>query len=183
MLYAEFPALCEAVYVSLVVENPLTGTKCIVDVKVDTGSPYTILPKEVMDNIGLTPFTTETLETVSGELFETAICMGRLHLDDSGDYVDLPIHVANEALSMPLLDFTAAGGKALALGCTPSFRKCFCRDCNQLYNVRRLTPAHDASCVCVIAWNFGIIAYIIKRRLAIAGNKRRLDDPPHVMRG
>ena len=23
--------------------NPLTGTKCIVDVKVDTGSPYTIL--------------------------------------------------------------------------------------------------------------------------------------------
>ena len=67
-----------------------------------------------------------------------------------------------------LIYFTAAGGKALALGCTPSFRKCFCRDCNQLYNVRRLTPAHDASCVCVIAWYFGIIAYIIKRRLSIA---------------
>jgi len=115
MLYAEFPALCEAVYVSLVVENPLTGTKCIVDVKVDTGSPYTILPKEVMDNIGLTPFTTETLETVSGELFETAICMGRLHLDDSGDCVDLPIHAANEALSMPLLgmDILRKGDMAL----------------------------------------------------------------------
>lgn len=103
MLYAEFPALCEAVYVSLVVENPLTGTKCIVDVKVDTGSPYTILPKEVMDSIGLKPFMTETLETVSGELFETSISMGRIHLDDSGDYVDLPIHVADEDLSMPLL--------------------------------------------------------------------------------
>ena len=68
-----------------------------------------------MDNIGLTPFTTETLETVSGELFETAICMGRLHLDDSGDCVDLPIHVANEALSMPLLgmDILRKGDMAL----------------------------------------------------------------------
>ena len=103
MLYAEFPALCEAVYVSLVVENPLTGTKCIVDVKVDTGSPYTILPKDVMDSIGLEPFTFEQLETVSGELFETSICMGRLHLDDSGDYVDLPLHIADNQLSMPLL--------------------------------------------------------------------------------
>ena len=103
MLYAEFPALCEAVYVSLVVENPSTGTKCIVDVKVDTGSPYTILPKDVMDSIGLEPFTIETLETVSGELFETDICMGRIHLDDSGDCVDLPIHIAVDQLSMPLL--------------------------------------------------------------------------------
>ena len=42
MLYAEFPVQCDAVFVSLVVENPLTGTKCIIDVKVDTGSPYTI---------------------------------------------------------------------------------------------------------------------------------------------
>ena len=56
-----------------------------------------------MDSIGLTPFTSETLETVSGELFETSISMGRIHLDDSGDYVDLPIHIANEELSMPLL--------------------------------------------------------------------------------
>lgn len=103
MLYAEFPALCEAVYVSLVVENPLTGTKCIVDVKIDTGSPYTILPREVMDSINLTPFTTETLETVSGDLFETSISMGRIHLDDTGDYVDLPIHIADGELSMPLL--------------------------------------------------------------------------------
>ncbi|MBQ6763876.1 MAG: retroviral-like aspartic protease family protein [Paludibacteraceae bacterium] len=115
MLYAEFPALCEAVYVSLVVENPSTGTKCIVDVKVDTGSPYTILPRQVMDSIGLTPFTTETLETVSGELFETSISMGRIHLDDSGDYVDLPIHLANEELSMPLLgmDILRKGDMAL----------------------------------------------------------------------
>ena len=115
MLYAEFPALCEAVYVSLVVENPLTGTKCIVDVKVDTGSPYTILPKDVMEFIGLTPFMTETLETVSGELFETSISMGRLHLDDTGDYVDLPIHVANDELSMPLLgmDVLRKGDMAL----------------------------------------------------------------------
>ena len=103
MLYAEFPALCEAVYVSLVVENPSTGTKCIIDVKVDTGSPYTILPKEVMDSIGLSPFMTEELETVSGEIFETAICMGRIYLDDSGDYVDMPIHISSGELSMPLL--------------------------------------------------------------------------------
>ena len=68
-----------------------------------------------MDSIGLTPFTTETLETVSGELFETSISMGRLHLDDTGDYVDLPIHVANEELSMPLLgmDVLRKGDMAL----------------------------------------------------------------------
>ena len=56
-----------------------------------------------MDSIGLAPFTTETLETVSGELFETSISMGRIYLDDTGDYVDLPIHVADDELSMPLL--------------------------------------------------------------------------------
>ena len=103
MLYAEFPAQCEAVFVSLVVENPSTGTKCIVDAKVDTGSPYTILPKEVMDGIDLQPFMTEALESVSGELFKTAICMGRMHLDDSGDYVDMPLHICNETLTLPLL--------------------------------------------------------------------------------
>jgi predicted aspartyl protease len=103
MLYAEYPAQCEAVFVSLVVENPSTGTKCIVDAKVDTGSPYTILPKEVMDGLDLRPFMTEALESVSGELFKTAICMGRIHLDDSGDYVDMPVHICNETLSIPLL--------------------------------------------------------------------------------
>ena len=103
MLYAEFPAQCEAVFVSLVVENPLTGTKCIVDAKVDTGSPYTILPKEVMEGIGLQSFMTEVLETVSGEFFKTALCMGRIHLDDSGDYVDMPVHICNETLTIPLL--------------------------------------------------------------------------------
>lgn len=56
-----------------------------------------------MDSINLTPFTTETLETVSGDLFETSISMGRIHLDDTGDYVDLPIHIADGELSMPLL--------------------------------------------------------------------------------
>lgn len=49
------------------------------------------------------PFMKEALETVSGELFNTSICMGRIFLDDSGDYVDMPIHICNTELSMPLL--------------------------------------------------------------------------------
>jgi predicted aspartyl protease len=85
------------------VENPLTGTRCIVDVKVDTGSPYTILPKEVMESIGMEPFMKEALETVSGELFYTSICMGRIYLDDTGDYVDMPIHICNSELAIPLI--------------------------------------------------------------------------------
>ncbi len=68
-----------------------------------------------MDSIGLTPFMTETLETVSGELFETSITMGRIYLDDSGDCVDLPLHVADNELSMPLLgmDILRKGDMAL----------------------------------------------------------------------
>jgi predicted aspartyl protease len=37
----------------------------IIDVKVDTGSPYTILPKDVMEGIDMVPFMKEALETVS----------------------------------------------------------------------------------------------------------------------
>ena len=56
-----------------------------------------------MDSIDLRPFMTEVLESVSGELFKTTICMARVHLDDSGDFVDMPVHIGNESLSTPLL--------------------------------------------------------------------------------
>lgn len=103
MLYVEFPAQCEAVYVSLVVENPLTGTKCTVDAKVDTGSPYTILPLEVKTMLELEEFCPETLECVDGSLFETSVCMARVILDDSGDSLDFPAHIALTNITMPLL--------------------------------------------------------------------------------
>ena len=103
MLYVEFPAQCEAVYVSLVVENPLTGTRCTVDAKVDTGSPYTILPAEVRTLLGLEELCPETLECVDGSLFETSVCMARIILDDSGDCLDFPAHIAESDITMPLL--------------------------------------------------------------------------------
>ena len=103
MLYVEFPAQCEAVYVSLVVENPSTGMRCTVDAKVDTGSPYTILPPDIISAIDLTPFCMEDLEAINGSPFKTAVCMGRIYLDDNNEYIDMAVHIADDEIAIPLL--------------------------------------------------------------------------------
>ena len=116
MLYVELPVLCEAVYGSFVVENPSIGTKCIVDAKIDTGSPYTIFPNELLEALDVKPFAQELLETVGGEYFETLLCMGRVYIDDCGEYVDMPIHVAKGELAMSVIgmDILRKGNSALS---------------------------------------------------------------------
>ena len=111
MLYAEFPALCEAVYMSLVVENPLTGTKCIVDAKVDTGSFATVISSTTMSKLSIEPFTEDWVELANGEPELSRVCMCRVHLSEDEDMLDLPIYIMNSDNEQALL-----GMDVLSLG-------------------------------------------------------------------
>lgn len=45
------PAPCVQIHVPLVLENPSTGTRCIVDAKIDTGSFATVISSQFMKNL------------------------------------------------------------------------------------------------------------------------------------
>ena len=110
-----FPAPCALIHVPLVLENPSTGTKCIVDAKVDTGSFATVISSATLDRLQLKPFSDDWVELANGETAQTQVCMCRVHLSEDEERLDLPIYVVNsdseQALSgmdiLSLGDFSA----------------------------------------------------------------------------
>ena len=76
-------------------ENPSTGTKCIVDAKVDTGSFATVIATATLRKLGLKPFTEDWVELANGEPALSEVCMCRVHLSEDQEMLDLPIYVMN----------------------------------------------------------------------------------------
>lgn len=89
------PAPCVQIHVPLVLENPSTGTKCIVDAKVDTGSFATVISSATMHKLGLDVFTNDWVELANGEATQSDVCMCRVHLSEDEEKLDLPIYVMN----------------------------------------------------------------------------------------
>ena len=89
------PAPCVQIHVPLVLENPSTGTKCIVDAKVDTGSFATVISSATMNKLGLETFTSDWVELANGEAARSEVCMCRVHLSEDDEMLDLPIYVMN----------------------------------------------------------------------------------------
>lgn len=69
------PAPCTQIHVPLVLENPLTGTKCIIDAKIDTGSFATVISKRTANRLGLEAFTEDWVELANGEASMSEVCM------------------------------------------------------------------------------------------------------------
>ena len=92
------PAPCGQIHVPLVLENPLTGTRCIVDAKVDTGSFATVISSTTMEKMGLMPFTEDWVELANGEAAQSDVCMCRVHL--SGNIQKMNTECAGCALNI-----------------------------------------------------------------------------------
>ncbi len=89
------PAPCVQIHVPLVLESPSTGTRCIVDAKVDTGSFATVISSATKRKLGLEAFTNDWVELANGEPAESEVCMCRVHLSEDDEKLDLPIYVMN----------------------------------------------------------------------------------------
>ena len=105
------PAPCAQIHAPLVLENPSTGIKCIVDAKIDTGSFATVISSTTLKKLGLTPFTEDWIELANGEPALSQVCMCRLHLSEDQEMLDLPIYVMNSDNEQALL-----GMDVLSLG-------------------------------------------------------------------
>ena len=105
------PTPCVQIHAPLVLENPSTGMKCIVDAKVDTGSFATVISSTTLKKLGLRPFTEDWVELANGEPALSQVCMCRLHLSEDQEMIDLPIYVMNSENEQALL-----GMDVLSLG-------------------------------------------------------------------
>lgn len=97
------PAPCVQIHVPLVLENPSTGTRCIVDAKVDTGSFATVISSATKRKLQLETFTNDIVELANGETAESDVCMCRVHLSEDEEKLDLPIYVMNSDNEQVLL--------------------------------------------------------------------------------
>ena len=105
------PAPCAQIHAPLVLENPLTGMRCIVDAKIDTGSFATVISSTTLTKLGLKPFTEDWVELANGEPALSQVCMCRVHLSEDQEMLDLPVYVMNSDNEQALL-----GMDVLSLG-------------------------------------------------------------------
>lgn len=105
------PAPCAQIHAPLVLENPSTGMRCIVDAKIDTGSFATVISSATLVKLGLDPFTEDWVELANGEPALSQVCMCRIHLSEDQEMLDLPVYVMNSDNEQALL-----GMDVLSLG-------------------------------------------------------------------
>ena len=97
------PAPCAQIHVPLVLENPSTGTRCIVDAKIDTGSFATVISTATLKKLKLVPFINDWVELANAEAAQSQVCMCRVHLSEDNETLDLPIYVMNSDNEQALL--------------------------------------------------------------------------------
>ncbi len=102
MLRLKLSAPYEQVYVYISLENPSTGQKLTLDAKVDTGAAVTIIPKSVVEGLGLPSLGNCSFTMVDGTPLMTEAQMCRLSFSDE-DTIDTPIYVCDSESGVALL--------------------------------------------------------------------------------
>ena len=102
MLRLELNAPFEQVYVYISLENPSTGQVRTIDAKVDTGAAVTIIPRTVVDGLGLPSLGNWNFSMVDGTPLRTEALMCRLSFSDE-DCIDTPIYVCDTESGVALL--------------------------------------------------------------------------------
>jgi len=102
MLRLKLTAPYEQVYVFISLENPLTGEKRTIDAKIDTGAAVTIVPKAVVEGLGLQSLGCWNFSMVDGTPLSTEAFMCRLSFSDE-DCVDVPIYTCDTDYGVALL--------------------------------------------------------------------------------
>ena len=87
-------------YISL--ENPSTGQKRTIDAKIDTGAAVTVIPKTVVEGLGLPSLGNCSFTMVDGTPLTTEAQMCRLSFSDE-DTIDTPIYVCDSEAGVALL--------------------------------------------------------------------------------
>lgn len=87
-------------YISL--ENPSTGQKLTIDAKVDTGAAVTIIPKAVVEGLGLPSLGDCSFTMVDGTPLKTEAQMCRLSFSEE-DTIDTPVYVCDSDSGVALL--------------------------------------------------------------------------------
>lgn len=102
MLRLKLSAPYEQVYVYISLENPSTGQKLTIDAKVDTGAAVSIVPKSVVNELGLPSLGNCCFTMADGTPLMTEAQMCRLSFSDE-DTIDTPIYVCNSESGVALL--------------------------------------------------------------------------------
>ena len=102
MLRLKLSAPFEQVYVCISLENPSTGQKLTIDAKVDTGAAVTVIPKSVVEGLGLPSLGNCSFTMVDGTPLMTEAQMCRLSFSDE-DTIDTPVYVCNSEYDVALL--------------------------------------------------------------------------------
>ena len=83
-------------------ENPSTGQVRTIDAKVDTGAAVTIIPKALVEDLGLPSLGHWNFSMVDGTPLRTEALMCRLSFSDE-DTIDTPIYVCDTESGVALL--------------------------------------------------------------------------------
>ena len=102
MLRLKLTAPYEQVYVYISLENPSTGQVRTIDAKVDTGAAVTIIPKTVVEGLGLPSLGNWNFSMVDGSPLMTEALMCRLSFSEE-DTIDTPIYVCETESGVALL--------------------------------------------------------------------------------
>ena len=102
MLRLKLSAPFEQVYVYISLENPLTGQTRTIDAKIDTGAAVSVIPKAVVDGLGLPSLGNCGFTMVDGSPLMTEAQMCRLSFSDE-DTIDTPIYVCDSEAGVALL--------------------------------------------------------------------------------
>jgi predicted aspartyl protease len=102
MLRLKLSAPYEQVYVYISLENPLTGQKRTIDAKIDTGAAVTVIPKSVVEGLGLASLGSCCFTMVDGTPLKMDAQMCRLSFSNE-DTIDTPIYVCDSEAGVALL--------------------------------------------------------------------------------
>lgn len=102
MLRLKLSAPFEQVYVYISLENPSTGQKRTIDAKIDTGAAVSVIPKSVVEGLGLPSLGNCSFTMVDGTPLTTEAQMCRLSFSDE-DTIDTPIYVCDSEAGVALL--------------------------------------------------------------------------------
>ncbi len=102
MLRLKLTAPFEQVFVFISLENPSTGQVRTIDAKIDTGAAVTIIPKDVIEGLGLPSLGKWDFTMVDGTPLSTEAFMCRLSFSDE-DTIDSPIYVCDSDAGVALL--------------------------------------------------------------------------------
>ncbi len=102
MLQLKLNAPSEQVFIGLTLENPLTGFRCTIDAKVDTGAAVTFISRKLVEDLGLETIAHTTLILADGSSMKADVQMCRISFSDE-DEIETPIYVNDSDTGIVLL--------------------------------------------------------------------------------